>query len=93
MSLRATKFKLDSNEYVVVSYPTSGGLADAPLSRAEQNVIELLLRGLSYRQIAEQRGRSVRTVAKQVASAFKKLGVSSRAELAAFLARSSSSRP
>jgi DNA-binding CsgD family transcriptional regulator len=42
-----------------------------------------LLEGISYAEIARRRRRSVSTVAKQAGSAFRKLGVSSRGELAA----------
>jgi len=42
-----------------------------------------LLDGISYAEIARRRRRSVSTVAKQAGSAFRKLGVSSRSELAA----------
>ena len=42
-----------------------------------------LLDGKSYADIARRRRRSVSTIAKQAGSAFRKLGVSSRAELAA----------
>jgi len=46
-------------------------------------VMTALLEGQSYARIARRRRRSVSTVAKQVGSAFRKLGVSSRGELAA----------
>ena len=42
-----------------------------------------LLDGRSYAAIARRRRRSVSTVSKQAGSAFRKLGVSSRGELAA----------
>lgn len=90
MSVRAAKFQVDSDEYVVVSYSVTGRLGNATaLSPGEREVTELLLSGCSYREIAERRNRSVRTIANQIASAFKKLGVSSRAELAALGARRS----
>ncbi len=54
----------------------------SPLSEAELAVKEALLRGESNAEIAHARGTSVRTVANQVASLFRKLGVRSRAELA-----------
>jgi DNA-binding CsgD family transcriptional regulator len=53
------------------------------LSRAEGEVVRLALRGLRNAAIAEARGASPRTVRNQLASAYAKLGVGSRAALAA----------
>lgn len=55
----------------------------AVLTEAERVTALGICRGLSNAQIAEERGVVVRTVANQVASIFKKLGVWSRAEVAA----------
>jgi DNA-binding CsgD family transcriptional regulator len=55
----------------------------AGLSPAERAVVALALEGLSNREIARRRGSSARTVANQLAAAYRKLGVSGRAELAA----------
>lgn len=57
------------------------------LAPAELAVIRLLIEGLSYAEIAEVRATSIRTVANQVASGFRRLGVSGRAELLCLLAR------
>jgi DNA-binding CsgD family transcriptional regulator len=51
-------------------------------SRAEFDVVRRLLEGDSYGRIAGCRQTSTRTVANQVASVFRRLGVSSRPELA-----------
>lgn len=61
---------------------------DLALSSAERAVVQALLRGLSDREIAIERGTSERTVANQLRSIFKKLGVASRAELIARASRS-----
>lgn len=53
------------------------------LTPAEREVTVLLLDGRDNASIAEERGTSLRTTANQIASVFRKLGVSSRAELAA----------
>ncbi len=53
------------------------------LSPAERHVARGLLAGLSNVEIGRLRGCSARTIANQVASLFTKLGVHSRAELAA----------
>jgi DNA-binding NarL/FixJ family response regulator len=48
-------------------------------------VAQALLRGHSQREIAQQRSTSVRTVANQVQSIYRKYGVRSREELALVL--------
>jgi DNA-binding NarL/FixJ family response regulator len=55
------------------------------LTFAEEEVLSFLLDGHDNASIADARGTSPRTTAKQVASIFRKLGVASRAELAAKL--------
>jgi DNA-binding NarL/FixJ family response regulator len=55
----------------------------AGLTTAEEEVLKLLLLGQDNASIAEARKTSPRTTANQIASIFRKLGVSSRAELAA----------
>lgn len=55
---------------------------NAPLSTSEQEVLELLSRGLSNREIARLRERSARTIANQIASALRKTGAPSRRALA-----------
>jgi DNA-binding CsgD family transcriptional regulator len=57
------------------------------LAPAEHAVINLLIEGLSYAEIAQARHTSIRTVANQVASGFRRLNVSGRAELLCLLAR------
>jgi DNA-binding CsgD family transcriptional regulator len=57
------------------------------LAPAEHAVIALLIEGQSYAEIAQSRCTSIRTVANQVASGFRRLGVSGRAELLCLLAR------
>jgi len=52
------------------------------LSDAERDVTALALAGLSNSEIGRRRGTSGRTVANQMATIFRKLGVSSRTELA-----------
>jgi DNA-binding CsgD family transcriptional regulator len=59
---------------------------DGVLTTAEREIIELLARGLSNREIAITRNRSVRTVANQVASLLQKTASPSRRALAARMA-------
>jgi non-specific serine/threonine protein kinase len=56
------------------------------LSDREQQVAEAVARGLTNQQIAHEMSISVRTVDRHVANVFEKLGFSSRAQLAAWVA-------
>jgi DNA-binding CsgD family transcriptional regulator len=56
------------------------------LTKAEGDIAELVLGGARNREIALARGCSVRTVANQLQSVLRKLGVVSRAELACCVA-------
>lgn len=56
------------------------------LTAAEFAVTRLLVEGKSYAEMARLRQTSARTVANQLASAFRRLGVSGRAELLCLLA-------
>jgi DNA-binding NarL/FixJ family response regulator len=69
--------------YRVISVPIEQPQGLERLSPAENEVIELLLHGLSNADIATARNVALRTVANQVTSILRKLGCSSRAELAA----------
>lgn len=57
-----------------------------PLSKAESDILSLIVSGRSTNEIATLRKRSTRTIANQLASAYRKLGVRSRAEAARLLA-------
>lgn len=56
---------------------------DPDLTPAEQRVCELLLTGLSNKEIANELGRAEATIKNQVASILRKHGVPSRARLLA----------
>ena len=55
------------------------------VSTSELSVVALLIEGKSHAEIAEHRGTSVRTIANQLASAYRKLRVSGRMELLCYL--------
>jgi DNA-binding NarL/FixJ family response regulator len=84
--LRARVFHLDGGQYLVLSFPVRAPSRPPALTPAEWAVAAAVLRGAKNQQIARDRGRSVNTVAKQVASIFRKLDVKSRLELARALA-------
>jgi DNA-binding NarL/FixJ family response regulator len=76
-------------EILVLSFPRATS-EDAPanraasrLSMAERRVAEAVVTGASNGDIARDRRTSARTVANQLASVYRKLGIHSRAELAA----------
>jgi DNA-binding NarL/FixJ family response regulator len=54
------------------------------LTASEQNIVIGLLKGLSFREIAELRETREKTVRQQASSVYRKAGVSSRNELAAW---------
>jgi DNA-binding NarL/FixJ family response regulator len=72
---------------VVFSFPLGHPALPETLSPAERAVALALLEGLSNSEIAKARRTSVRTVANQLASLFRKLGVGSRAEAVAAIGR------
>ena len=89
LGLRATRMTVGDGELVVFSFPADQGVLETLFGRltpAEQAIALSILDGLSNREIAELRGTSQRTVAKQVEAVFRKLDVGSRGELAARLA-------
>ena len=79
---------LDADKRIaVLSFPVARNHdCFARLTMAEREVTALLLAGASYADIAHCRESSTRTVANQVASVFRKLGVHSRAELTVLVA-------
>jgi DNA-binding NarL/FixJ family response regulator len=78
--------EIGGEKLVVVSLPRpDGGLRAELLSATERSVARDVVAGLSNAAIARKRARSARTVANQIASIYRKLGVSSRAELTARL--------
>ena len=86
---KAIPFEVDGETFAVVSWPlTQGtGAGSATLTAAEQQVVDLALQGLPNEAIAARRGTSAGTVANQLASVYRKLGVGSRAGLAAWASR------
>jgi DNA-binding CsgD family transcriptional regulator len=73
----------ENGELFVLSMPLEPPELPADLTPAEREVVTGLLQGRTYAEIAGARGTSARTIANQVASAFRRLGVRSRGELAA----------
>jgi DNA-binding CsgD family transcriptional regulator len=82
--LRVHPLQHGARRFIVMSYST---LPVRRLSAAEREVLTAVLAGRSNAQIAAQRNTQPRTIANQIARAFAKLGVRSRAELVAYCAR------
>jgi DNA-binding CsgD family transcriptional regulator len=78
--LRAKVLEVGGRRFTLLSFPRSGR---DDLTPAERHVTLAVLAGLSNADIARMRGSSPRTVANQLGAIFRKLGVRSRAELAA----------
>ena len=64
---------------------SAAALAPSPLTQRETEVARLAGRGLSDREIADDLVLSIRTVQSHLASAYRKLGITSRNELASLL--------
>jgi DNA-binding NarL/FixJ family response regulator len=91
--LDAATYNIGSDEYLVFSFPNSDAStsrsdgAGHRLTEAEQDIIRQIAEGRSNSEIARSRRTSPRTIANQVTSIYRKLGVRSRRELAAFRSR------
>ncbi len=84
--LELFELELGGEPLMVMSLPAAATAAlDLVLSAAEVQVANDAATGLSNAAIGKKRSRSPRTVANQLASIYRKLGVASRAELAARL--------
>jgi DNA-binding NarL/FixJ family response regulator len=77
--------------YRVVSVVRPELRVSSKLSAGQYHVIGRVVEGWSYAQIAQERRRSARTIANQVAEAFRRLGVSGRAQLITLLVASAGS--
>jgi len=84
--LQAFRFSMSEDEYVLFEFPVRTPPLPWPLPRIEAEVLRLVLAGCSNAEIALARGRSLRTIAAQVARLFRRLGVHSRMELVARVA-------
>jgi DNA-binding CsgD family transcriptional regulator len=73
----------DGQTVAILSFDVDDADKTHELTSAEREVALLVLAGKSNGEIAEARHCSVRTVANQLQSVFRKLGIRSRAELAA----------
>jgi DNA-binding CsgD family transcriptional regulator len=75
---RLTRVNANDDKYSLVSVRRPDLQFPVDLSRAEVTVVRQLIAGHTHAEISEQRATSPRTIANQLATAFKKLGVSGR---------------
>lgn len=77
----ATFMVQDDSELRVIAVPRPDHHLNKSLPNAELAVIRSLIEGHSYREIADERGTSTRTIANQISAVFRRLRVSGRNEL------------
>ena len=78
-----THFEHEGERFAVLSFEHLAAALPGGLSEAEAMVALLAVTGQSNRAIARSRGVTERTVANQLASLYRKLGIRSRGELIA----------
>ena len=83
--IRVSQLAYAGEQLVVLSMPSHATERPEALTDAEWQVARMAASGKPNREIAQLRGTSVRTVANQLASTFRKLGVASRTDLALLL--------
>jgi DNA-binding CsgD family transcriptional regulator len=82
--LAVQRTRAGDEEVVWLRWPRGGPAAVpalAGLGEVQQEVLRLVLHGLTSAEIAARRGRSRRTVEHQLTAIYRKLGVSGRLEL------------
>lgn len=84
---QAWRFERAGEAFALLEWEDLPLAVPAELTAAEVEVAALIPEGWSNQEIAARRGTSVRTVANQVASVYRKLGVGSRGALCARLRR------
>ncbi|MEM7138063.1 MAG: helix-turn-helix transcriptional regulator [Myxococcota bacterium] len=82
---RVSRIRVGSEDILVLSVPLPTLRYPEGTTVAEQEIIDLVLQGLTAKEIAEVRGASLRTVTTQLGAIFRKAGVNSQPELIATL--------
>ena len=80
---RVSTLEVGGETLAVLSFPVDRTPLPDDLTRAQREVLELLLAGLPQREIAERRGTSYRTLAVQLRQLYGRFGVNSESELVA----------
>ena len=80
---RVSRMRVGGEDIVVLSVPLPKMAYPEGATAAEREIIDLVLEGLTAKQIAERRNAALRTVTTQLGRIFQKAGVNSQAELVA----------
>lgn len=81
--VEVTIVELEGEQLAILAFPPKSAPSPIALTEVERVLLACLVRGMSNAEIASERGRSIHTVAKQLARLCRKFGVASRIELAA----------
>ena len=82
---RVSRMRVGGEDIIVLSVPLPKLQYPEGTTAAEHEIIDLVLQGLTAKEIAGQRGASLRTVTTQLGTIFRKAGVNSQAELIAMM--------
>jgi DNA-binding CsgD family transcriptional regulator len=82
---RVSRMRVGGEDIIVLSVPLPKLEYPEGTTAAEQEIIDLVLQGLTAKEIAERRGASLRTVTTQLGAIFRKANVNSQAELIAMM--------
>ncbi len=80
---RVSRMRVGGEDILVLSVPLPKLRYPVDTTPAEHAIIDAVLKGLTIKEIAEQRNASLRTVTTQLGAIFRKAGVNSQAELIA----------
>jgi len=82
---RVSRMCVGGEDILVLSVPLPQLRYPEGTTSAEQEIIDAVLQGRTVKEIAGQRGASLRTVTTQLGTIFRKAGVNSQAELIALI--------
>jgi DNA-binding CsgD family transcriptional regulator len=82
---RVSRMRVGGEDIIVLSVPLPKLRYPKGTTEAEHEIIDLVLQGLTAKEIAAERGASLRTVTTQLGTIFRKAGVNSQAELIAMM--------
>ena len=85
--VRVSQFRVDGDQFAVLSYGPDVAMRRVPLTSSEQAVARGAVAGKTNAEIARARSVSERTVANQMATVLGKVGITSRMKLASQLRR------
>ena len=84
--------RVGGEDILVLSVPLPRLRYPEGTTSAEHAIIDAVLQGLTVKEIAEQRGASLRTVTTQLGTIFRKAAVNSQAELIAIMTDDATTR-